>query len=289
MRLVTLECREVGGRPGIFLPSGEILDLAAAPSGLAASQWRPLSVVSVLAEGEEGALRVGRLIADCESATDLQRQQWRSSGRLLPGSGTRLMPPVRRPGLLLMVPRGEGGPGACYVKNPNSVVGPDVGIPVPAGENHQLFLLGMVGLVIGRPLYRGTIAQAARAIAALTLVADLGATRIDRGPDEGRADARQFPGACVLGPALVSIDELPDDAAWTLTVVVNGRAVAAGRSTLDARRAAEVVAELSTRYAFRPGDVVGLPAGVPEFELPGASKVSLCMGGMPELSFSTGA
>jgi 2-keto-4-pentenoate hydratase/2-oxohepta-3-ene-1,7-dioic acid hydratase in catechol pathway len=199
------------------------------------------------------------------------------------------MTPVRRPGLLLMVPSGEGRPGACYVKNPNSAVGPDVAIPVPAGENHQLFLLGMVGLVIGRPLYRGTIAQAARAVAALTLVADLGATRIDRGPDEGRADARQFPGACVIGPALISIDEFPADAGWTLTIVVNGRAVAAGRSTLDAGRAAEVVAELSTRYAFRPGDVVGLPAGVPEFELPAASKVSLSMGGVPELSFSTSA
>ncbi|TFG86385.1 MAG: hypothetical protein E4H19_05845 [Chromatiales bacterium] len=289
MRLVTLDCREVGGRPGIFLPSGEILDLAATPSGLTASQWRPLSVVSVLAEGEEGALRVARLIADCESATDSQRHEWRSSGRLLPGSGTRLMPPVRRPGLLLMVTSGEGGRTACYVKNPNSAVGPDVGIPVLAGDNHQLYLLGMLGLVMGRALFRGTTTQAARAIAALTLVADLGTTRIDRGPDEGRADARQFPGACVMGPALVSIDEFPAGAAWTLAVRVNGRAVAAGRSTLNAERAAEVVAELSTRYAFRPGDVVGLPAGVPEFELPGGSDVSLAMGAMPELSFSTSA
>jgi hypothetical protein len=289
MRLVTLDCREVGGRPGIFLPSGEILDLAAAPSGLTASQWRPLSVVSVLAEGEEGARRVARLIADCESASDSQRQQWRSSGRLLPGSGTRLMPPVRRPGLLLMVTSSDGGPTACYVKNPNSAVGPDVEIPMPAGESHQLFLLGMVGLVMGRPLYRGTVTQAARAIAALTLLADIGTTRIDRGPDEGRADARQFPGACVMGPALVSIDELPADATWTLAVLVNGRAVATGHSTLDAGRAAEVVAELSTRYAFRPGDVVGLRAGSPEFELPGTSEISLGMGAMPRLTFSTSA
>ncbi len=287
MRLVTLDCREVGGRPGIFLPSGEILDLAATPSGLTGAQWRPLSVVSVLAEGEEGALRVARLIADCESATDSERQLWRSSGRLLPGSGTRLMAPVRRPGLLLMVTRGDVGPTACYVKNPNSAVGPDVSIPMPAGENHQLYLFGMVGLVMGRALFRGTTAQAARAIAALTLVADLGTARIDGGPDEGRADARQFPGACVMGPALVSIDEIPAGASWTLAVHVNGRPVAAGRSTLDAERAAEVVAELSTRYAFRPGDVIGLPAGIPEFELPGASEIRLAMGAMPELTFST--
>jgi len=287
MRLVTLDCREVGGRPGIFLPSGEILDLAAAPSGLTASQWRPMSVVSVLAEGEEGALRVARLVAECESATDSQRQQWRSSGRLLPGTGTRLMPPVRRPGLLLMVPSGDSGPTACYVKNPNSAVGPEAEIAMPLGDNQQLFLLGMVGLVIGRPLYRGTLAQAARAIAALTLVADLGTTLVDRGPGQRGADARQFPGACVMGPALVSVDELPSGAIWAVTVRVNGRSVAAGRSTLNAERAAELVAELSTRYAFRPGDVVGLSAGTAEFELPGASDVNLVMDGMPVLSFAT--
>jgi 2-keto-4-pentenoate hydratase/2-oxohepta-3-ene-1,7-dioic acid hydratase in catechol pathway len=92
-----------------------------------------------------------------------------------------------------------------------------------------------------------------------------------------------------MGPALVSIDELPADATWTLAVLVNGRAVATGHSTLDAGRAAEVVAELSTRYAFRPGDVVGLRAGSPEFELPGTSEISLGMGAMPRLTFSTSA
>lgn len=286
MRLLTLECREVGGRPGVLLPSGEILDLAATPPGLTGSQWRPQSVVSVLAEGEEGASRVARLVAECESASDLQRQQWRSSGRLVPATGTRLMAPMRRPGLLLMITDRDAGAGACYLKNPNSAVGPDVAIPAPAGASQPLFMLGMVGLVLGRPLFRGNPAQAARALAALTLVADLGTARIDAGPDQGPADARQFPGACVVGPALVTIDEFPAGATWTLAVRVNGRAVAAGRSLLDAGRAAAILAELSGRYAFRPGDVVGVPAGIAEVEVPGASKVSLAMGAMPDLSFS---
>lgn len=289
MRLVTLDSREVGGRPGISLSSGEILDLAASPSGLTASQWRPQSVVSVLAEGEEGAVRVGRLVAEFEAASSSQRQQWRSSGRLLPASGTRLMPPIRRPGLLLMVSDGLGSRTACYVKNPNSVTGPDASVPMPEGEDPHLYLLGMVGLVIGRPLFRGTQAQAARAIAALTLVADLGTRRIDRGPDDGRADARQFPGACVLGPALVTVDEFPAAATWELTIRVNGRAVGAGPSELNAERAAALLAGLSSRYALRPGDIVGLPAGVAEFELPGASQVTLALGAMLELGFATGA
>jgi hypothetical protein len=288
MRLVTLDSREVGGRPGISLPSGEILDLAASPSGLTASQWRPQSVVSVIAEGEEGAARVARLVAEVERAPDSQRQQWRTSGRLLPGAGTRLMPPIRRPGLLLMVTDGIGSKAACYVKNPNSAIGPDVVLPLPEGEQPHLYLLGMVGLVIGRPLFRGAEIEASRAIAALTLVADLGTQRLDHRTGDGRADARQFPGACVVGPALVTVDEFPASETWELTIRVNGRAVGAGQSGLNAGRAAAVLAGLSDRYGFRPGDVVGLPVGVGEFELPADSRVSLAMGATLELGFATG-
>ncbi len=288
MRLVTLDSREVGGRPGICLPSGEILDLAAAAPGLTTAQWRPQSVVSVLAEGEEGTARVARLVAEFADAPDSQRQQWRASGRLLPGSGTRLMTPIRRPGLLLMVSDDMGSRTACYVKNPNSAIGPDSSVPMPEGEDPHLYLLGMVGLVIGRPLFRATPPQAARAIAALTLVADLGTRRLDRGPGDGCADARQFPGACVVGPALVTTDEFSAGANWGLTILVNGRQVVAGPSDLGAQRASALLAGLSSRYAFRPGDVVGVPVGVPEFELPSASQVTLALGPILELRFATG-
>ena len=48
------------------------------------------------------------------------------------------------------------------------------------------------------------------------------------------------------------------------------------------------LANLSSRYAFRPGDIVGLPAGVGEFELPAASEVTLALGSTLELRFATG-
>jgi hypothetical protein len=289
MRLVTLDSRETGGRPGISLPSGEILDLAASPAGLTAAQWRPQSVVSVIAEGEEGSARVASLLAEVYAVSEAQRQEWRRSGRLLPAAGTRLMPPIRRPGLLLMVTDRSGGRSSGYVKNPNSATGPDATIPRPVGDDHQLFMLGMIGLVVGRPLFRATEAQAARAVAALTLVADLGTRRLAGGADGDRGDARQFPGACVIGPALVTLDELPATSAWEMVVRVNGRTVGSGRSDLNAELGARILASLSSRYAFRPGDIVGLPAGVGEFELPAASDVTLALGSTLELRFATGA
>jgi len=289
MRLVTLDSREVGGRPGIGLASGEILDLAASPAGLTAAQWRPQSVVSVLAEGEEGSARVARLLAELDSASESQRQEWRRSGRLLPAQGTRLMPPIRRPGLLLMVGDRSKMGSSCYVKNPNSALGPHASIASPEGDDHPLFLMGMIGLVLGRPLFRATEAQAARAVAALTLVADLGTRRLAGRPDEGGADARQFPGACVIGPALITLDELPAATAWEMVVRVNGRTVGSAKPDLNAELGARVLAELSARYAFRPGDIVGLPAGVGEFEVPAASQVTLTLGTTLELPFTTGA
>ena len=41
MKLLTIDSREVSGRPGALLTSGEVLDLAASPSTLSESQWIP--------------------------------------------------------------------------------------------------------------------------------------------------------------------------------------------------------------------------------------------------------
>jgi hypothetical protein len=287
MRLVTLDSREAAGRPGLLLPSGEILDLAAAPSGLTAAQWRPQSVVSVLAEGEEGRARVARVLAEWASATDQDRAEWRRMGRLLPAPGTRLMPPIRRPGLLLMV--ADPASGSSYVKNPNAAAGPEASVAIPAGDGAHLFLVGMVGLVLGRPLFRATAAEAGKAVAALTLVADLGTSRLAGNPEPPRAGARQFPGACVLGPALVTLDELPPGAGWRSDVAINGRSVGPAFPAVTAEGAAGLLADLSRRYAFRPGDIVGVPAGAGECELPAGSAVRLTLNSILELNFALGA
>ncbi len=289
MRLVTLDSREAGGRPALCLSSGEILDLAASPSGLTAAQWRPQSVVSVLAEGEEGAARVGRLVAEFESAPEAQRQEWRRNGRLLPAAGTRLMPPIRRPGLLLMV---TDAAGACYVKNPNAAVGPEVAVAPPV-PGTALFLLPMLGAVVGRPLFRATEVQASRAVAALTLVADLGAARLAAGAGTsvggGQADARQFPGACVIGPALVTLDEFAGGNGWPVALRVNGRDMATAAPARTLTDLTRSVAALSARYAFRPGDIVGLPVANGEYELPPGSAVVLSLQRGLELRFTIGS
>ncbi|MDH3978679.1 MAG: hypothetical protein OEU86_09195, partial [Gammaproteobacteria bacterium] len=67
MKLLTIDSREVAGRPGVLLDSGDILDLAVAPTTLSESQWIPQSVISVIAAGDSGYEGVNRLIAAVDS------------------------------------------------------------------------------------------------------------------------------------------------------------------------------------------------------------------------------
>lgn len=282
MRLVTLDSRENGGRPGVWLPSGEILDLATLPAGLSGAQWRPQSVVSVLTEGEEGAARISRLASEVDLASPELLQQWRNEARLLSRAGTQLLTPVRRPGLLLMIPGTSGETGRGYVKNPNSAVGPDAVVRLPHAALEEIFGLCLLGLVIGRPLFRSTPAQALRALAAVTLVADLGTKRVET----STGAARQFPGACIIGPALVTVDEFPASAAWTPVIRINQHQVSASPGGITRSSAAEALAALSADYAFRPGDIVGLPVGVPESSLRAGDRVAISLGDDFTLGFS---
>ena len=282
MRLVTLDSREVGGRPGVWLKSGEILDLAVVPDGLSAAQWRPQSVVSVLAAGDDGAARVGRLISEVESAGERELQQWRAARRLLPAAGTQLLTPVRRPGLLLMVPGGVKGSTDAYLKNPNAAAGPDARVILPTGKHDALHALCMLGLVIGRPLFQGGVAEANRSIAAITLVADLGSSPRESGYNA----ARQFPGACVIGPALVTLDEFPTAASWSPRAKINGHTVVSGTAPIALQAAAETVASLSAQYAFRPGDIVAVAFGIAELPLGDGDRLSIALAGTLELGFS---
>jgi hypothetical protein len=258
MKLLTIDCREVSGRPGVLLDTGEILDLAAAPSTLSESQWIPHSVVSVLAAGEDGLERIARLMASARQATGVDRERLKAEGILLPYNATALMAPVRRPGLILVI--GTDSP-AC-MKSPNTAVGNDASVIIPSSIEDNLTCSGMLAVVIGRSFYQSGPDEVAAAISGYTLLVDISvpkpAAAAPLSEWQRYWESKQFPGSCPIGPAIVTKDELPNPAKLSAAVRINDVEVASGYLCDGSLGIAELLADMSAHYSFRPGDLVAL-------------------------------
>ena len=253
MKLLTIDSREVTGRPGVLLDNGDILDLAVAPSTLSESQWIPHSVVSVIAAGRDGVERIARLIAAAEQA---DRQQLRQAGALLPYSGTALMAPIRRPGLVLIIDSQQSG----FIKSPNAAIGNDATVNIPWADADTLWGIPMLAMVLGRQIFRASESEAKEAIAGYTLMIDLSGR--EPGAIDNRAErckqieTRQFPGASPIGPTIVTCDEFQDPAGATASVRINDIEVGTGSLWPEGDDSARLLSGLSQRYGFRPGDLV---------------------------------
>ncbi len=264
MQLVTIDCREVTGRPGVVLDDAEILDLAAAPSTLQDAQWIPQSVISVLAAGDDGRERIRRLVDKARDAGN--RERLYSAQALLPSRTTGLMAPVRRPGLILL--SRLSGPDTAktpvnWIKSPSTAVGQGQLVAPPWPESEGLVVTPHLAAVLAADLHRGTTEAAAAAIAAYCLVLDfsLAEPETDSLQDWRRfVDSKQFPGASPMGPTLITADEFETTTQTEVIISVNG--VDGVPRHLDLAELPVRVAELSRRYGFRPGDMVG-------FALPG--------------------
>ncbi|RLA26801.1 MAG: hypothetical protein DRR15_19270 [Gammaproteobacteria bacterium] len=253
MKLLTIDSREVTGRPGVLLDSGDILDLAVAPSTLSESQWIPHSVVSVIAAGRDGLERIARLVKAAERA---DRQQLLAAGALLPYSGTALMAPIRRPGLVLIINSNQSN----YIKSPNAAIGNDATVNIPWADVDTLWGIPMLAMVLGRQIFKASESEAADAIAGYTLMIDLNGRdpiAVNDSVDQRKhIETRQFPGACPIGPTIITSDEFHDPIGSVASVRINDVEVGSGSLWPDGHQGARLLAELSQSYGFRPGDLV---------------------------------
>ncbi len=259
MQLVTVDCREVAGRPGVMLDDTEILDLAAAPSTLQEAQWIPPSVISVLAAGNDGRQRVERLLAKARDSSNHERLQ--AAKAILPSGTTSLMAPVRRPGLILLAQLNALGTAeqpVSFIKSPSTATGQGQ-VVVPAWpESEGLTVTPHLAAVLASDLHRATVDEAEAAIGAYTLVLDFSLAEPDTGDlrDWRRfVDSKQFPGAGPMGPALITVDEFENSTHTQVATSVNG--IQSSPWRIDLAELPARVAELSGAYGFRPGDVVG--------------------------------
>lgn len=145
-----------------------------------------------------------------------------------------------------------------FLKASSSLVGPSEGVVIRFPDrrtDHEAEL----GLVIGRRVSNIGEAEALRAVAGYAIALDM----VVRGTQD-----RSFRKSCdtfsVLGPWLVTTDELGDPGSLNFTLSVNGEPRQQANTRDMIVGVAKQIAWASSMYTLYPGDIImtGTPAGV---------------------------
>ena len=191
----------------------------------------------------------------------------------------RLLAPVANPGKIIAAPVnytkhlqealadkgihhgnliGEIHKVGMFLKASSAVVGPGEGVRLihtDRRNDHEVEL----AVVIGRAAKGVSPAEAMRCIAGYCIGLDM----TIRGPEE-RSMRKSPDSYCVLGPWLVTADEIPDPNNLSISISVNGEKRQEAHTSDLILKVGELVAWGSSFYTLHPGDVLltGTPQGV---------------------------
>ena len=203
----------------------------------------------------------------------------------VPLAGVRLLSPVANPGKLIAAPvnyqkhldevKGDvqihaNNPGhtltiqsaGLFLKATSSLVGPSEGVAIRMPDrrtDHEVEL----AVVIGRGGSRIPRASALDHVAGYSIGLDI----TIRG-SEDRSFRKSPDGFSVLGPWLVTADEIPDPGVLDLEIAVNGEQRQTSNTRYLILGVPELIELASSFYTLYPGDVIytGTPEGVSPIE-----------------------
>jgi 2,4-diketo-3-deoxy-L-fuconate hydrolase len=158
-----------------------------------------------------------------------------------------------------------------FLKATSSVVGPSEGVAIRHVErrtDHEIELAA----VIGRPADRVSARNALDCVAGYCIGLDITV----RGPEE-RSLRKSIDSYTVLGPWLVTSDELSDPSNLDLTLAVNGEMRQSANTRDLIIGIAELIAYASSFYTLMPGDVLltGTPEGVAPIQAGDVMRVAI--------------
>jgi 2-keto-4-pentenoate hydratase/2-oxohepta-3-ene-1,7-dioic acid hydratase in catechol pathway len=148
---------------------------------------------------------------------------------------------------------------AYYKGMPDTVIGPDVSIPWPSWTerlDHELELAAVIGPVPVRDLAPG---DALSAVFGWTIWNDLSARDVQARElpiGMGPGKAKDWDGSNVLGPCIVTADEL-DGSDLRMTVRINGETWGDARSSEMYHSFGDLIAYASRSQTLYPGEVIG--------------------------------
>lgn len=216
-----------------------------------------------------------------EALPNLREQMIREARRVpsLALNGVRLASPVANPGKIIAAPVNyqehlrevRDDPAlhhhsaindihraGLFLKASSSLIGPSQRIKIrdlQRRTDHEIEL----AVIIGTACKRVTRARAADYIAGYSIGLDI----TERGPEE-RSLRKSIDTYTVLGPWLVTVDELPDPGRLELSLEVNGELRQKANTSDLILGVPELIEFASAYYQLLPGDVIltGTPQGV---------------------------
>ena len=253
MRLVTVET-EAGPR-ACGCDQGRYVDIQAAGADL------PASVREILALGPDGLRRVEAVLPTGPTRYD--------------PAGCRLLPPVPDPGKIVCLGLnyrdhareiGAEPPDLpiLFSKYPSSLIGPGSAIVLPSISAEVDFEAELVVVIGGRG--KNVAAGAAMDLVGGYMVGnDVSARDWQlRKPGKQWMAGKTFDTFAPTGPALVTIDEIPDPHTLGIKLRLNGVTMQDSNTNELIYRIDAIVAHLSTLFTLEPGDLIftGTPPGV---------------------------
>jgi 2-keto-4-pentenoate hydratase/2-oxohepta-3-ene-1,7-dioic acid hydratase in catechol pathway len=148
---------------------------------------------------------------------------------------------------------------AYYKGMPDTVIGPDAEIPWPAWTDHLDHELELAAVIGPDPVRDLAPSDAGRAIFGWTIWNDLSARDVQSRElpiGMGPGKAKDWDGANVLGPCIVTADEL-DASDLRMTVRVNGETWGEASSAEMHHSFGDLLAYASRSQTLHPGEVVG--------------------------------
>jgi 2-keto-4-pentenoate hydratase/2-oxohepta-3-ene-1,7-dioic acid hydratase in catechol pathway len=208
-----------------------------------------------------------------------------SNAPVLPLEGLRLLSPVANPGKIVAAPvnyqkhldevRGDATihqnnasltltihNAGVFLKATSALVGPGEGVEIRRTDrrtDHEVELV----FVIGKTASRVSRADALKYVAGYAIGLDI----TIRG-SEDRSFRKSPDGYAVLGPWLVTADEVDDPGALDLELSVNGELRQRSNTKYLILGVAELIEMASAMYTLHPGDLIytGTPEGVSPIE-----------------------
>lgn len=186
---------------------------------------------------------------------------------------TRLGPPVPDPSKVLCVglnyldhvaETGRKLPihPDIFSKFDTSLIGPEEAIRC-SDVTQQLDYEGELAVVIGRPCRNVSEAGALEAVAGLMVLNDITARDLQYNGTQF-LPGKAVDGSTPCGPALVTLDEVPDPHALSITTRVNGAEVQRSNTKHMIFPVPQIVAYISRFLELSPGDIIstGTPDGI---------------------------